>query len=196
MNFLAKITVPPAVIVVDMINDYLEPEGLLYCQNCRRIIPNLKLLLEFSRNREWPVYYVNTCLDNENQPLAVQWGLHACRGTRGAKIVDDLAPRPGDKIIEKATYDGFYNTNLETELKKAKTQWVIVCGIHTHVCVLMTAVAAFNRGYKVLVLGDCMISDKTASHESRLPFYGTHVVAPEIGRLLSLEDLFEQNNGR
>ena len=131
----------------------------------------------------------NTCLDNINQPLAAQWGMHAKRGTKGAKIVEELAPKPRDFLIEKTTYDGFFETSLSSELNQAGIKWVIVCGIHTHVCVLITSVAAFNRGYNVLAFEDCMISDKKETHENRLPFYKTHIIAPEIGRLLTLEDL-------
>jgi len=179
-----------AVLVIDMLNEYLDPKGKVYCENCREIVPNIKRLLEFGREKRFPIVYVNTSLICETEPIAKKWGLHAERGSWGAEVIPELKPQNNDIVILKRTYDGFYNSELELTLRSLDVQTVIVTGIHTHVCVLLTAVAAFNRGFNVIALEDCMTTGYKPNHESRLRFYKTH-----IGELLKLNEFMERFRG-
>lgn len=172
-----------AILVIDAINEYFDPKGKVFCEECRKIIQNLQKLLGFSRKKNIPIIYVNTSLLTDKEPLAKKWGLHAVRGTWGAEIIPELQSQKGDFIIFKRTYDGFYNTELELTLRSLDVDTVVVVGIHTHVCVLLTAAGAFNRGFNVIAIEDCMTTGYKPSHESRLRFYKTH-----LGELLTLED--------
>ena len=172
-----------AFLVVDMINDYLAPKGKKYCAPCRSIIPDLKRLIGLARGNDWPVIYVSTCLEDGQGPLAGKWGMHARKGTWGAEIVPELKPLAGDIMVAKTVYDGFFETDLDKILKKLKISTVVVTGIHTHVCVLLTALGAFYRGYRVIVVREGMTTDKQINHDTRLPFFETH-----LGQLLSLDD--------
>jgi len=178
-----------AILVIDTINEYFDPKGKVFCEECRKIIPNLQKLLSFSRKKNIPVIYVNTSLLFDKEPIAKKWGLHAVRGTWGAKIIPELQPQEGDTIIFKRTYDGFYNTELELTLRSLDVDTVVVVGIHTHVCVLLTAVGAFDRGFNVIAIEDCMTTGYKPNHESRLRFYKTH-----LGELLTLEDFLRTYN--
>jgi nicotinamidase/pyrazinamidase len=177
-----------ALLIVDMLNEYLAPKGKLYCAPCRVIIPNIKHLVGLARGREWPIIYVNTALDGSGYPLAAKWGMHARRGSWGAQVIPALKPAAGDFIVDKTTYDGFYETDLEEILRSNGVKTVVVTGIHTHVCVLLTALGAFYRGFKVMVLEECMTTDQPVNHATRLPFFKTHV-----GRLMKLEDFIRRN---
>lgn len=176
-----------ALLVIDMINDYLTPQGKKYCAPCRSIIPDIKHLQSFARGKNWPVIYVSTCLDSEREPLVEKWGMHARKGTWGAEIVPELKPLAGDHLVNKRVYDGFYDTDLDDLLKRLKISTVVVTGIHTHVCVLLTALGAFYRGYRVIAVREGMATDNPANHESRLPFFDTHV-----GQLLSLDEFIDR----
>jgi len=79
------------------------------------------------------------------------WGPHVLRRTWGWQIVDELAPRPGERVIEKLRYDGFFGTPLDHELRLAGIQTVIVCGTVANICVLHTAGSAALRGYRVIL---------------------------------------------
>jgi len=175
-----------AILVIDMLNEYLDPKGKLFCGECREIIPKIQKLVEFGRNRGIPIIYVNTSLLSEGEPIAKKWGVHAIRGTWGAEVIPELKPKDGDRIIFKRTYDGFYNTELELTLRSMGIETVVVTGIHTHVCVLLTAVSAFNRGFNVIALEDCMTTGYKPNHESRLSFYKTH-----LGNLLTLNEFIK-----
>lgn len=175
------------ILVIDMLNEYLNPKGKLYCEKCRDVIPNIKRLIEFGRSKGFPIVYVNTSHINDQDPETEKWGVHALRGTWGAEVIPELKPKKEDVTVYKRTYDGFYNTELEITLRSLKTQTVVTCGIHTHVCVLMTSLGAFYRGFKVIAIEDCMTTGYRPNHDSRLRFYETHV-----GELLKLDAFIER----
>ena len=176
-----------AIIVIDMLNEYLDPKGKIYCERCREIIPNLQKLIKFGHERKFPVIYLNTSHINDKDPETKKWGVHALRGTWGAEVIPELKLRKDDIVVTKRTYDGFYNSELEITLKSLGINTVVTSGIHTHVCVLMTSLGAFYRGYDVIALEDCMTTGYKPNHDSRLRFYTTH-----IGELMKLNDFIEK----
>lgn len=179
---MAESVVKPAILVLDMINDYLSPGGKLVCEPCGTVVPAVRSLLAVVRARGWPVFFVNTLLQNETTPLARKWGMHAEPGSWGAKVIDELSPMEGEIVVHKTTYDGFYETELEEQLRRLEISHLLISGIHTHVCVLLTALGAFYRGFEVIVIEDCITTEKYTNHESRLPFFRSHV-----GQLLPAE---------
>lgn len=163
-----------ALLIIDMLNDYLTPEGAVYCAECRVIIPHIAAAATFVRENGGSVFYVNTQL-RKTDILAKKWGLHAVKGTKGARVVDELSPEKQDLIVLKKSYDGFYETRLNTLLRSRGITTVLLSGIHTHVCVTMTGVGAFERGYSVVALEDCFTTGHRANHDSRLRFFGSHI---------------------
>ena len=164
-----------ALLVIDMLNEYLDKKGQLYCESCRKIIPAISDCIDFARASEIPVIYVNTLLNNENDLLAKKWGLHAVAGKFGSKVIEELKPREKDLIVGKKGYNGFTGTSLNEELKKLRINNIAITGIHTHVCVLLTAVGGFELGYNITIIEDCITTDTKEKHKSRLPFFKTHV---------------------
>ncbi|MCG8094347.1 MAG: cysteine hydrolase [Candidatus Thiodiazotropha endolucinida] len=172
-----------ALLVIDMLNEYLLPEGLVYCEQCRDIIPNIKACIEFSRINQIPVVYVNTSLNDEKDIMVKKWGLHALEGSKGARVIDELEPEPNDIVVNKKAYNGFSQTDLSEKLDSLGVDNVAITGIHTHVCVLLTAVGAFENGYNVKTLEDCITTGYLPNHETRLRFFTTHV-----GELINSHD--------
>ncbi len=76
------------------------------------------------------------------------------RDTWDAEIVDELAPEPGDRVVDKTRYSAFYDTDLEQQLRDLKTEALIVCGVTTNVCVESTVRDAFFRDIRVIVPSD------------------------------------------
>lgn len=172
-----------ALLVIDMINDYLHPNGLLYCERCREIIPTLSKAIKFAVENNIPVVYVNTNLESEDDLLAKRWKLHAVKDSFGAQVIDELNPKVGDIVIPKKVYNGFFDTSLDRELKQRNINNIVITGIHTHVCVLLTATGGFELGYNVTVLEDCITTDNEAMRKARLTFFNTHV-----GELISSDE--------
>ncbi|MEX0766533.1 MAG: isochorismatase family cysteine hydrolase, partial [bacterium] len=69
----------------------------------------------------------------------------------GWQIIEELIPRPTDRVIQKLRYDGFFGTSLDHELRLRNIATVIVCGTVANICVLHTAGSAALRGYKVIL---------------------------------------------
>jgi len=77
------------------------------------------------------------------------------RDTWNTEILDELKPGPGDVVIYKTRYSGFYGTELDAVLKRRGVKWLIVTGCTTNVCVDSTVRDAMFRDYTCVVLADC-----------------------------------------
>lgn len=174
-----------AILIVDMLNEYLLPEGKVYCEACRNIIPNIKNVINYGRNKGIHIVYVNTSLE-EDDILVKKWGIHAISGTKMSEVISEISPHEGDLVVNKKGYNGFFQTTLNSDLNSLGVERVVVAGIHTHVCVLLTAVAAFEYGYDVITLKDCITTGYQPNHDTRLRFFASHT-----GRIMKTNEWIE-----
>lgn len=169
------------VLVVDMLNDFVY--GKLKCASAKKIIPQIKSLLDVSREKRVPIFYCNDAhLASDSYEFKL-WGPHALKGTKGARIIEDLVPSSHDNIVQKRTYSAFYNTKLDSLLKKKfgnkGPDVLIITGIHTNICVKHTAFDAFVRGYDVMLPEDGVTAFQEQDHVIALDYmkanYGTKI---------------------
>lgn len=85
-------------------------------------------------------------------PIASKAGL--VDGTKGIEIYDEIAPKPGEIVVKKHRYSGFYGTDLDIILRGWGIDTVIVSGVTTENCCHATARDALFRDYKVVFLSD------------------------------------------
>ena len=78
------------------------------------------------------------------------------RGEYGHDIVDELAPIPGELVIDKPGKGAFYQTDLDLMLRNRGIETLLVTGVTTEVCVHTTVREANDRGFECLVLADCV----------------------------------------
>ncbi len=145
-----------ALLIIDMINDFLDPKGVLYCgEAVREIIPPLTKHLSAFRASRKPVVYL--CDEHSEDDLEFQaFPPHALKGSWGAKIIPELAPQAGEIIIPKTRFSGFYKTNLEEILRAQGVERVILTGVCTSICVMDTAADAFFRNFRITVLQEAV----------------------------------------
>ncbi len=95
------------------------------------------------------------------------------RDTWNTDILPQLAPRPGDAVVYKHRYSGFFETRLDSVLKGLGAKYLIVTGCTTSVCVESTVRDAMFRDYSCIVLSDCVAEPlghafQRSNHEASL----------------------------
>jgi nicotinamidase-related amidase len=163
-----------ALLVIDMQRDFLMPGGFGESlgndvSQLRRTIPPLMKLLEVWRARNATIIHTREGHEPDlsdcppakiargpmiGQPGA--FGRILVRGEYGHDIIDELAPRPGEFVIDKPGKGAFYATDLSEILAKSGIRSLVVTGVTTEVCVHTTVREANDRGFECLVLADCV----------------------------------------
>lgn len=168
-----------AIIVVDMQNAYATKDGYLDragfdISSTGPVIQQTAKVLDVARNAGMPVVYFQNGWDPEyteaGGPGSPNWyksnalktmrkqpelmGTLLAKGTWDYEMVEELAPQPGDIIIPKTRYSGFYNTNLDSMLRSRGIKTLVFTGIATNVCVESTLRDGFFLEYFGVVLAD------------------------------------------
>jgi nicotinamidase-related amidase len=140
-----------ALIIVDMLNDFVDEKGALYCgETARKIIPFVKEKLETYRELGDLVVYLQDAHDEDDKEFE-KFPKHCVAGSWGSSIIDELKPLPAEKVIPKKRYSGFYGTDLEGVLEKAGVADIEVVGVCTSICIMDTVGGLANRDYNISV---------------------------------------------
>lgn len=91
------------------------------------------------------------------------------KGSLGADIVDDLAPEDGGIVVEgKRGLDAFASTNLDVILRSKGIKNVVLSGFLTNCCVESTMRSAYERGFNVFTLTDCVAATSVEEHDNAI----------------------------
>ncbi len=158
-----------ALLIIDMLNDFVLESAPLEVPDTRKVIPAIKKEVEKIRKEGKPIIYIcDTHEPDDKEFSKFGWPAHAVKGTKGAQVVDELKPQADDIIIEKTTYSGFYNTKLDETLKGLGIDSLRLTGCVTHICVMFTASDAVLRDYKVTVVKDGVAGLSKEDHDAAL----------------------------
>ena len=154
-----------ALIIVDMLNDFVDEKGALYCgDTARSIVPFIQERLKAYRNRKDLVIYLQDSHDEDDKEFE-KFPKHSITGTWGCEVIPELSPQAGEKVIPKKRYSGFYGTDLENILKSAGIDDVELVGVCTSICVMDTVGGLANRDYKITVPVKGVADFDAAFHE-------------------------------
>ena len=182
----------PAIIVVDMLKDNLkESPRNPYFQEGRTIIPNLQRLLEESRKRGLPIIFACDSFLEGDFIFRGKMKIHSLRGTKGAEVVDDLKPRPTDMILSKRRFSAFFKTDLDQTLRTLGIDTIIVTGMTTEVCVLMTVMDGLCHDFSAILLEDCSASRNKEFHQGCLNLYRDFALYPLL-RIMTLDEFLKE----
>ena len=93
------------------------------------------------------------------------------KGEWGAEIVDVLGPQEGDVVLEgKRGLDSFATTNLDFILRGRGITTIALAGFLTNCCVESTMRTAYEKGYHVVTLLDCLAATSLEEHENAIRF--------------------------
>jgi nicotinamidase-related amidase len=178
-----------ALVIIDMQRDFLEPGGFgeALGNDVSRLaaaIPPCRAVLDAARRAGLLVIHTREGHrpDLSDAPKAKlerghpaarigapgPMGRILIRGEAGHDIVPELAPLPGEPVIDKPGKGAFYQTDLDLVLKNRGIDTLFVCGVTTEVCVNTTVREANDRGYRCVVLADCCGSYFPEFHEMGL----------------------------
>lgn len=182
----------PAIIVVDMLNDnFKESPRNPYLQEGKAIIPNLQRLLEEGRKRAFPIVFACDSFLEGDFIFKGRMKAHALRGTQGAEVVDDLKPERKDIILPKRRFSAFFKTDLDQTLRMLGVDTIVVTGINTEVCVLMTAMDGLSHDFSVILLENCSASRKKEFHQGCLNLYRDFALYPLL-RIMTLDEFIKE----
>ncbi|MCL6450100.1 MAG: cysteine hydrolase [Acetobacteraceae bacterium] len=154
--------------MIDMLRDFVEEGGALYCGEASRgIVPEVARLIREARARGDLVVYI--C--DRHRPDDAEFQMfrpHCLAGSRGAEVAEGLEPQPGDVVVPKRRYSGFFSTDLDLTLCEADVDKLRLCGVCTNICVLYTAADARMRNYEVEVVRQAVASFDSEAHEFAL----------------------------
>ncbi len=181
------------LLMMALQNDFVIPSGKLAIPEAHEQIPRIKKMLNECREMNIPVIHVIQEFKQginitprlfEIIPSLASDGLK--EGSKGAKIYSEFSPLPGEPIIQKMVYSGFYMTQLDSAIRSVNRDTIILCGTVTNVCILATAFEGFFKGFKILVAEDlCSSWNKNLHHAS------IEIIKSVIGRVMSSENIID-----
>ena len=148
-----------ALLVIDMLNDFVLEGAPLEVPQNRDILPALSRRIRSSRAAGISVIFVcDEHLPDDPEFSRMGWPPHAVRGTDGARVVAELAPQDSDYVVLKKTYSSFFETELDPLLTSLGVEELEVTGCVSNICVMSAVADAALRGYRVLVPVDSVAS--------------------------------------
>lgn len=164
-----------ALVVIDMQRDFVEPGGFGASLGndvgrLQAIVPSVARLLALFRGRGWPVIHTREAhkADLSDCPPskiargdasprigeAGAMGRLLVRGEPGNRIVEALAPLPGEREVDKPGKGMFWATGLHEDLQAEGITHLVFAGVTTEVCVQTSMREANDRGYECLLITD------------------------------------------
>jgi nicotinamidase-related amidase len=198
-----------ALVIIDMQRDFLDTRGYIARSGVdvgvlRAIIPNVCRLLEAARAAGMPIIHTREGhrpdLSDLSQAKARRaersgaaigstgpLGRLLVRGEPGHAIIEELAPLPGEPVIDKPGFGAFYATDLEHVLRTRHIDSLTIAGVTSDICVHSTLREAVDRGFNCTTVGDACAAGDPDIHAAMLACIDGE--GGILGRVLSTDDV-------
>ena len=149
---------------------------------------NLSKLLDFCRQEHIDIVHLRAAFQADKSDWMVKYKLGdwipCIEGTEGVAVFPCANDAPGENVIIKRTFDGFQSPELQRYFQESKKRFVLVAGLVTSVCVLLTAASAAQQGYLVGMVEDCCADEPDAHTQTldRYPFIFSRTTVDSISR--------------
>ncbi|QUG40179.1 cysteine hydrolase [Psychrobacillus sp. INOP01] len=176
-----------ALLNIDYTVDFVADNGKLTCGKPGQDIEGsiVQLTEDFIANGDFVVFAIDTHQEDDiYHPESKLFPPHNIEGTKGRDLFGRLKDvyennRTNEKVywMNKTRYSAFAGTDLELKLRERQITEVHLVGVCTDICVLHTAVDAFNKGFKVVVYKDAVASFNQLGHEWALGHFKNSIGA-------------------
>jgi ureidoacrylate peracid hydrolase len=189
---IGKRTINIALVVVDMQNGFVSPEGSyaklgMNISHYRTIIPKIRELIDYCRRVGIPIFYTEAVREASGIDLLTHVHIllprsreetHkvpiCIRGTWDGNTIDDLKPTAEDHVIIKRRDGAFQDTELRMWLQSLGVNTLVFCGVDTSICVETSLREAFNLGYDVMLISDATASGNQQHYKTTLERVGNY----------------------
>jgi nicotinamidase-related amidase len=195
-----------AVVLIEYQNDFTSEGGALHgavkaSMESTDMIKNTQGVVAAAREAgvtiiHSPIQFASGYHEITRHPYGILKGVvdstAFVKGTWGADIVEDVAPADGDIVLEgKRGLDAFASTNLDFILRSKGIETVALSGFLTNCCVESTMRSAYERGYEVITLTDCVAGTSEPEHANAItydyPMFSKPMVSADfVGELSGL----------
>ncbi|HEY6964227.1 MAG TPA: isochorismatase family protein [Erythrobacter sp.] len=161
-----------ALLVVDMVNDYLDPKGAMPAADCGPVIEANRRLAEAARAVGAPVVFTNVSYKADGSDGGVFWRkapvLRAFTEGSPLGAFPEGLVLPGDRVVTKQYPSAFFGTGLAEALHAEGIDTLLVTGYSTSGCVRASALDAMQYGFVPLVVREACADRHEGPHEANL----------------------------
>ena len=178
-----------ALIIIDIQNDYF-PGGRMELVGAEAACLQAKEALAFFRSHNLPVFHIRHL---STRPTATFF----LPDTDGIEIRPDVAPLPGETVIVKNFPNSFRETPLLEHLHKLEIERLVLTGMMTSMCMDSTARAAFDLGFRTVLLHDAMATRDLGFNGTTIPAAQVHgaflaALGSVFGRITSVAEFLAE----
>jgi nicotinamidase-related amidase len=182
----------PAVLVVDFIDGFTNPESPLG-SNLDREVEATARLLAGARSRHIPIVFITTSYDFDDFRDAGWWRVKesGVKSLKTASPAVEIDPRlnwnrNNEHCINKKFASAFFGTDLLSRLNATSVDTLLVTGCATSGCVRATTVDGLQNGYRTMVVREAVGDRSLESHTQSLV-----EIDAKYGDVVSLEESLE-----
>jgi nicotinamidase-related amidase len=174
-----------ALVLIEFQNEFTSKGGVLHgavekVMNETKMLANTVKLVDAARKKgvtimHAPITFAEGYSELGKKPYGILKGVvdgkAFVKGSWGAAIVDDLKPASSDIVIEgKRGLDTFASTNIDFILRSKGIKTVILGGFLTNCCVESTMRTAYEHGFDVITVTDCLAATSMEEHQNAIKF--------------------------
>jgi nicotinamidase-related amidase len=181
-----------ALLLIDVQRDFwrhgMEREFPQFEENVAR-------LLALCRAERLDVVHVRARFKPDASDWMVRYrllgSLPCVEGTGGEEILPCARELPGEPVFYKHSYDAFISPAIPAWLKQRRKRYLLVAGMDTAVCVLLTGASAAQRGFLVAIVADCC-ADPAGAHDQVLMRYPNVLERVTVDEIVQRHDAWQE----
>jgi nicotinamidase-related amidase len=149
-----------ALIVIDMVYDFTNPDGLVYYPQNKAILPKINEAIKAAREGNALVIFMQHRYRKNKPDQNLSIMRPSCiEGTKGVEIDPSLDVKEEDYIIPKRRYSAFFGTDLDLVLREHEITDVVLVGTKTNCCIRSTVHDSYYLSYHTIVIEDCVATN-------------------------------------